>query len=132
MQSGRAGKTAWPGDRVSGEITYRNAPPPGDRSFSLLFISASAPSPSTRSILNDMHPILSVLAPERIATEAFTDATAAVTRLKQIYERNTRFLRDRFEAFAKGETPIMCSPTAMYGRTTCSTRNYRCGFRSRP
>jgi hypothetical protein len=79
-----------------------------------------------------MHPILSVLAPERIATEAFTDATAAVTRLKQIYERNTRFLRDRFEAFAKGETPIMCSPTAMYGRTTCSTRNYRCGFRSRP
>jgi putative tryptophan/tyrosine transport system substrate-binding protein len=27
---------------------------------------------------------------------------------------------------------IMCSPTAMYGRTTCSTRNYRCGFRSRP
>jgi len=42
-----------------------------------------------------MHPILSVLAPERIATEAFTDATAAVTRLKEIYERNTRFLRDR-------------------------------------
>ncbi len=52
-----------------------------------------------------MHPILSVLAPERIATEAFSDATAAVTRLEEIYERNTRFLRDRFEAFAKGETP---------------------------
>jgi hypothetical protein len=45
-------------------------PPPGDRSFSLLFISANAPTPSTQSILNDMHPILSVLAPERIATEA--------------------------------------------------------------
>src|SRR4029077_6596188 len=80
-------------------------PPAGDRSLSLLFISASAPSPSTRSILNDMHPILSVLAPERIATNASTDAAAAVTRLKQIYERNTRFLRNRFEAFAKGETP---------------------------
>src|SRR5271163_5198755 len=69
-----------------------------------------------------MHPILSVLAPERIATEAFTDATAAVTRLKQIYERNTRFLRDRFEAFAKGETPTRrVRATYPFVRITTST-----------
>jgi AMP nucleosidase len=54
-----------------------------------------------------MHPVPSVLAPERIATEAFSDATAAVARLQEIYERNTRFLRDRFEAFANGETLAM-------------------------
>ena len=69
-----------------------------------------------------MHPILSVLAPERIATEAFTDATAAVTRLKEIYERNTRFLRDRFEAFAKGETPTRrVRATYPFVRITTST-----------
>jgi len=68
------------------------------------------------------HPILSVLAPERIATEAFTDATAAVTRLKEIYERNTRFLRDRFEAFARGETPMRrVRATYPFVRITTST-----------
>ena len=44
-----------------------------------------------------------VITPKRIATEAFTDAAAAVARLDEIYERNTRFLRDRFEAFTNGE-----------------------------
>src|ERR1700675_149721 len=69
-----------------------------------------------------MHTILSVLAPERIATEAFTDATAAVTRLEEIYERNTRFLRDRFEAFAKGETPTRrVRATYPFVRITTST-----------
>ena len=69
-----------------------------------------------------MHPILSVLAPERIATEAFTDSTAAVTRLEEIYERNTRFLRDRFEAFAKGETPARrVRATYPFVRITTST-----------
>jgi len=38
-----------------------------------------------------------------IVTEAFTDAGAAVGRLEEIYERNTQFLRDRFEAYAGGE-----------------------------
>ena len=41
--------------------------------------------------------------PPPIATEAFTDAAAAVARLDEIYERNTGFLRDRFEAYANGE-----------------------------
>ena len=50
-----------------------------------------------------MHPALSVLTPQCIATEAFTNATAAVARLDEIYERNTGFLRDRFGAYANGE-----------------------------
>ena len=40
--------------------------------------------------------------PPPFATEAFGDADAAVTRLEEIYERNTRFLRDRFEAYVNG------------------------------
>ena len=41
--------------------------------------------------------------PPPFAPEAFTDAAAAVARLEEIYARNTRFLRDRFEAYVKGE-----------------------------
>ena len=51
-----------------------------------------------------MQPALSVLTPQCIATEAFTNATAAVARLDEIYERNTAFLRDCFGAHANGET----------------------------
>src|SRR6185369_17951077 len=40
--------------------------------------------------------------PPPLATEAFVDAAAAVARLEEIYERNTRFLRDRFEAYVNG------------------------------
>jgi AMP nucleosidase len=69
-----------------------------------------------------MHPAPSVLAPERIATEAFSDARAAVARLQEIYERNTRFLRDRFEAFANGETLTMrVRATYPFVRITSST-----------
>ena len=38
-----------------------------------------------------------------IATESFSDASLAVARLEEIYERNTKFLRDRFEAYVGGE-----------------------------
>ena len=41
--------------------------------------------------------------PPSIATKSFTDAGLAVTRLEEIYERNTKFLRDRFEAYVSGE-----------------------------
>ena len=41
-----------------------------------------------------MNPALSVRTPWRIATEAFTDAPAAVARVDDIYERNASFLRD--------------------------------------
>jgi hypothetical protein len=44
-------------------------------------------------IRSTMNPALSVMTPQRIATEAFTDAAAAVVRLDEIYERNTHFLR---------------------------------------
>lgn len=45
---------------------------------------------------------ISVETPPPFATEAFVDAGAAVARLEEIYERNTRFLRDRFEAYVNG------------------------------
>ena len=48
-------------------------------------------------------PAPNVLSPQYIATEAFTDAAAAVGRLEHIYERNVRFLRDRFEVFVSGK-----------------------------
>jgi AMP nucleosidase len=51
-----------------------------------------------------MQPAVSVLTPQCIATEAFSNVNAAVARLDEIYERNTRFLRDRFEAYANGES----------------------------
>jgi AMP nucleosidase len=43
------------------------------------------------------------LSPPRLATEAFTDAVAAVARLGEIYERNTAFLRERFAGFLGGD-----------------------------
>jgi AMP nucleosidase len=49
-----------------------------------------------------MPPAPSFLTPQPIATEAFTDAVGAVTRLDEIYQRNTGFLRDHFEAYANG------------------------------
>src|ERR1700752_3506899 len=49
-----------------------------------------------------MCPTMRLEIPPAVATEAFTDAKAAVDRLEEIYERNTKFLRDRFEAYAQG------------------------------
>ncbi|GKQ55812.1 AMP nucleosidase [Bradyrhizobium sp. Ce-3] len=40
--------------------------------------------------------------PPPITTEAFVDAAAAVARLEEIYERNTAYLRNRFEAYVNG------------------------------
>jgi AMP nucleosidase len=48
---------------------------------------------------------LKTLSPQPIPTEAFTDAAAAVARLDEIYQRNTAFLRNRFEAYTRGEPP---------------------------
>ena len=42
---------------------------------------------------------VSMQTPQRVSTHTFTNVTAAVDRLQEIYERNTRFLRDRFEAY---------------------------------
>jgi len=51
--------------------------------------------------LDKMCPAL--LTPPFVAAEAFTDAAAAIGRLEEIYERNTQFLRDRFEEYVIGE-----------------------------
>src|SRR5438034_2569827 len=72
-----------------------------------------------------MHHALTIETPPAVATAAFTDAGAAVGRLEEIYERNTRFLRDRFEAYINGETlnarvranyPFVRMTTATYAR----------------
>ncbi|MET0222679.1 MAG: AMP nucleosidase, partial [Tardiphaga sp.] len=47
---------------------------------------------------------MTIQTPHAFATEAFTDADAAVDRLVEIYERGTAFLRERFEAYANGAT----------------------------
>jgi AMP nucleosidase len=46
---------------------------------------------------------MSMRSPPPIATERFLDAAEAVARLQAIYTRNTAFLREHFEAFARGE-----------------------------
>src|ERR1700724_606419 len=69
-----------------------------------------------------MDPALSVLTPQRIATEAFTDAAAAVVRLDEIYERNTLFLRNCFEAYVNGESlTTRVRATYPFVRLTTST-----------
>jgi AMP nucleosidase len=52
-----------------------------------------------------------ILSPKLIDTECFTNASAAVGRLRDIYERNTSFLRDRLEAYARGEQLTRISHT---------------------
>jgi AMP nucleosidase len=69
-----------------------------------------------------MDPALSVLTPQRIATEAFTDAAAAVVRLDEIYERNSHFLRNCFEAYVNGESlTTRVRATYPFVRLTTST-----------
>ncbi len=44
--------------------------------------------------------------PPAFTTQRFTDPAAAVDRLIEIYDRNTRFLRAAFDQYLKGELPI--------------------------
>ena len=64
---------------------------------------------------------LKILSPKPLPTEDFTDASAAVARLEEIYERNTGFLRGLFEAYAKGE------PLAARGSRRTPTRGSTLG-----
>ena len=64
-----------------------------------------------------------VLTPPRIETQAFSDAGAAVDRLAQIYERNTAFMRGRFEAYANGE-PLEQPVRATYPFVRITTGTY--------
>jgi AMP nucleosidase len=54
-----------------------------------------------------------ILSPQRIGSEHFTEASAAVDRLRVIYERNTGFLRDHLEAYVRGE-PLCSRVRATY------------------
>jgi AMP nucleosidase len=47
-------------------------------------------------------PVKTVSTPEPLGDEAFTDAKAAVKRIRQLYERNTAFLREAFAKAAQG------------------------------
>jgi AMP nucleosidase len=64
-----------------------------------------------------------VLTPPPIETQAFSDAGAAVDRLAQIYERNTAFMRSRFEAYANGE-PLEQPVRATYPFVRITTGTY--------
>jgi AMP nucleosidase len=64
-----------------------------------------------------------IWSPKPFAAQIFTDATAAVARLEEIYERNTGFLRDRFEAYANGE-PLDQRVRATYPCVGITTRTF--------
>jgi AMP nucleosidase len=51
--------------------------------------------------------LLDTVTPENFPPTAFHDAIAAVDALEGLYDRNTRFLRDSFEAAIKGDQPHM-------------------------
>ncbi|MGF1612229.1 MAG: AMP nucleosidase [Kiloniellales bacterium] len=46
-----------------------------------------------------------IIQPPPIAAEGFSNAEAAVARIQEIYERNTAFLRQHFEAYLAGDAP---------------------------
>ena len=58
-----------------------------------------------------------------IPTQAFTDAPSAVERLEQIYARNTAFLRERFEAYGRGD-PLGGRIRACYPFVRISTQTH--------
>jgi AMP nucleosidase len=49
--------------------------------------------------------LLETVTPEQFQPTAFDDPIAAVEALTTLYDRNTRFLRDNFEAVIKGHAP---------------------------
>ncbi len=50
-------------------------------------------------------PFKTLTTPEPLGDEAFTDAKAAIARIRLLYERNTAFLRDAFSKAATGDEP---------------------------
>ena len=55
--------------------------------------------------MNSVDPILSVLEPDYPAPESFSDAAAAVERLRSLYAQSTRFLCDRFASAMSDGAP---------------------------
>lgn len=64
-----------------------------------------------------------LLTPKPFATQAFTDAPAAVARLEEIYDRNTAFLKAHFESFLKGSPPDV-RVRATYPLVRVTTESY--------
>jgi AMP nucleosidase len=65
----------------------------------------------------------SVLTPPPLPTKSFTDASAAVARLDEIYSRNTGFLRDHFQTFVEGK-PITARVRASYPFVRITTSSH--------
>lgn len=61
--------------------------------------------------------------PAPLPTQPFRDAEAAVARLCEIYERNTAFLRERFEAYLNDE-PMAERVRAFYPFVRISTKTH--------
>ena len=61
----------------------------------------------------------------------FTDAASAVARLEEIYQRNTQFLRDRFEAYINGE-PLAARVRATYPFVRIATTTHARSIRGSP
>jgi hypothetical protein len=72
-----------------------------------------------------------ILLPVRIEAKSFTDANAAATRLEEIYERNTAFLRAHFEAFASGK-PLTNRVRATYPHVRITQRRMRAWIHAYP
>jgi AMP nucleosidase len=64
-----------------------------------------------------------VVTPPAVEPRSFMDAKAAVAELKRIYDRNTQFLRDCFEAVGRGENPSGRA-RAYYPEVHFSTTSY--------
>ena len=70
-----------------------------------------------------MQPAPKALTPPSLPTRSFTDAAAAVACLEEIYERNTGFLRERFEAYAGGG-PLAARVRATYPFVRVATSSH--------
>ncbi|QOZ26939.1 AMP nucleosidase [Bradyrhizobium sp. CCBAU 51753] len=70
-----------------------------------------------------MSPTAPIETPPPLATEAFADADAAVGRIEEIYERNTQFLRNRFEAYVNG-VPFTARVRAYYPFVRITTSSH--------
>ena len=69
-------------------------------------------------------PIKTVISPERVAPQTFTDAREAVEALKALYARNTAFLRDAFSALAQGHGDKENRYRAFYPEVGVVTSSY--------
>lgn len=87
-----------------------------------MYYTRAATAGSTETVQDKMCSASSILTPQLIPPEAFTDAAAAVGRLEEIYARNTRFLRERFEAYLDGKAlATRVRATYPFVRITTST-----------